>query len=83
MAIPFVAIIIFISIILGNKKVCDEFVDDCVPFKEQWKSNFAKKPTEPPQGILDDKGHMTETSPNLPDSAPHNLDWRHSSQSQY
>lgn len=69
-------ICIFISIIFGDKSVCHEFVDSCVPIREQITSNFIK----PPQDTLDDKGHETGTSANPSDVASQNLDWRQSSQ---
>jgi hypothetical protein len=61
-------IILLIGIIVGDKEVCNEFVNNCVPLKEQWKVQFR----EPPQDIVSDKAHRTKTWPSLPESPPQN-----------
>jgi len=68
---------IIVGIMIGDKSVCHEFVDGCVPIQEQIKSHF----TKPPQDTSSDKGHKTGTPANPSYAASHTLDWRQSSQS--
>ena len=65
-------IAMFFGIIFGDKELCNEFVDQCVPLQEQWREQWKADAIRFPQDISNDKGQKKGTSANLPGSPPHN-----------